>query len=397
MHCRFVAASILAFFSVSGAAMAGDCPGNPDALGTSRTITIDPAEYQRLGTTNYKQTLPLEDHEVVLTFDDGPIPPHTNEVLDTLKAQCVKATFFVVGEMVRAHPDTLRREYNEGHTIGTHTDHHPFMHRLTPEKAKKEIADAILSAEQALGDKSAVAPFFRFPYLDVTSADENIALQMGLSIWSIDFNGSDWTFITPEKVAALSLKRLEEKKKGILLLHDIHDRTAKALPIILSELKKRGYRIVHVVPATGAVAKIEEKPAEKTAEAAAAAGAVQKAPVKTAEATAAKPEEKAAVKAERVVVASAEQKTPAKTEALPAPTKQERAEKVASKQDHAEKKEPAERRRYALRAEHKKTSEGWHTHVNETAMVKPKKNAFESFFDDLWRGNKRDRERSHDD
>ena len=64
----------------------------------------------------------------------------------------------------------------------------------------------------------------------------------------------------PEKVTALALSRLESKKKGVLLLHDIHERTALALPVLLRELKKRGYRVVHVVPAAGAVAKIEEKP-----------------------------------------------------------------------------------------------------------------------------------------
>ena len=112
-----------------------------------------------------------------------------------------------------------------------------------------------------MGDKNAVAPFFRFPYLE--AADER-ALKLGLSIWSADLHGSDWTFINAEKVTALTLSCLEAKKKGIILLHDIHKRTADALPVLLRELKKRGYRVVHVVPATGAVAKIEEKPDAKT-------------------------------------------------------------------------------------------------------------------------------------
>ena len=260
MHCRFVAAGILTFLSFSSAAMAGECAGNPDALGTSRVISLDPAEFKRVGTIEYKQTLPLEDHEVVLTFDDGPIPPHTDKVLDALAAECVKATFFVVGEMATAHPAALQRAYREGHTIGTHTEHHARLDRITADKAQKEISDGLASAAQALGDKNAVAPFFRFPYLDQTGAAEERALQLGLSIWSADFHGSDWTRINAEKVTALALSRLESKKKGILLLHDIHERTASALPVLLRELKKKGYRVVHVVPATGAVAKIEEKP-----------------------------------------------------------------------------------------------------------------------------------------
>src|SRR4029078_8319046 len=81
------------------ASAAERCPGNPDALGTSRVLTINPADFARIGSMQYTQTLPLEDHEVVITFDDGPIHPLTNAVLDTLASECVKATYFLVGEM----------------------------------------------------------------------------------------------------------------------------------------------------------------------------------------------------------------------------------------------------------------------------------------------------------
>ena len=80
------------------AASAGECPGNPNALGTSRTIVVDPRDHSRIGTMDYAETLPLADHEVVLTFDDGPIPPYTSKVLDILAAECVNATYFIVGE-----------------------------------------------------------------------------------------------------------------------------------------------------------------------------------------------------------------------------------------------------------------------------------------------------------
>ncbi len=310
MHCRFIAAGIVAIFSFSGAAMAGDCAGNPDALGTSRVISLDPTEYKRVGTIQYKQTLPLEDHEVVLTFDDGPLPPHTNQVLDALAAECVKATFFVVGEMATAHPAALQRAYSEGHSIGTHTEHHAHLDRLPAEKAQKEIADGLASAAKALGDKNAVAPFFRFPYLDQSGAAEERAEHLGLSIWSADFHGSDWNRISPEKVTALVLSRLESKKKGILLLHDIHDRTAKTLPVLLRELKKRGYRVVHVVPASGAVAKIEEKPdAPAKTEQAALANSAEKTPAKTEQAALATPEQGAAEKPKHSTPVNLDQKS----------------------------------------------------------------------------------------
>ena len=123
MRPLWIALSLLA--CVSAPALAESCPGNPDAIGTSRTITVDPAALPLIGTMQYKNTLPLDDHEVVITFDDGPIPPYSTHVLDTLKENCVKATYFLVGEMAREHPWLVRRIYNEGHTIGTHSETHP--------------------------------------------------------------------------------------------------------------------------------------------------------------------------------------------------------------------------------------------------------------------------------
>ena len=91
------------------ASFSSSCPDNPNALGTSRVLTIGPEEFARIGRMQYEQTLPLGDHEVVLTFDDGPIPPYSNVVLETLASQCIKATYFLVGEMARAHPAIARR------------------------------------------------------------------------------------------------------------------------------------------------------------------------------------------------------------------------------------------------------------------------------------------------
>ena len=86
------------------AAAASDCPDRPGALGVSRTIVVDPREHGRIGTMSYAETLPLADKEVVLTFDDGPIPPRTDKILAILAAECVKATYFIVGTMAREYP-----------------------------------------------------------------------------------------------------------------------------------------------------------------------------------------------------------------------------------------------------------------------------------------------------
>src|SRR4051795_2484 len=133
-------------------ASAADCPGNPGALGTSRTLVVDPREHPRIGTMQYAGTLPLQDREVVLTFDDGPLPPHSNQVLDILASQCVKATFFIIGRMARSFPDGVRRVRDAGHSIGTHTQNHPLgMKRMPIERARQEIDDGIAATEAALG------------------------------------------------------------------------------------------------------------------------------------------------------------------------------------------------------------------------------------------------------
>ncbi|MGO9545299.1 MAG: polysaccharide deacetylase family protein [Rhodomicrobium sp.] len=262
MLFQLAAGAALAFLALLGTAQAGSCPGNPGALGTSRVIAVDPAKHPRIGLLEYSETLPLQDHEVVLTFDDGPLPPHTNKVLDALAAECVKATFFVVGQMAESYPALLQREYREGHTIGTHTMHHPHLNRLRADAAAKEITDGIAAATKVLGKPGAVAPFFRFPYLDESSASEAKALELGLAIWSTDFHGSDWERLTPAQVSATAIGRLERFKKGILMLHDIHERTALALPLILAELKTRGYRVVQAVPAAATPPQTAAKPNE---------------------------------------------------------------------------------------------------------------------------------------
>jgi peptidoglycan/xylan/chitin deacetylase (PgdA/CDA1 family) len=234
-------------------AAAADCPGNPDALGTSRTLVVDPREHPRIGTMQYDETLPLRDHEVVLSFDDGPLPRNSDQVLAILAAQCIKASFFLIGEQARAFPEGVRKLRDAGHTIGTHTQTHPLtMNKMPIERARAEIDDGIASVKAALGpdaDKS-LAPFFRIPGLMRAEAVEDYLASQGIQTWSADFPADDWRHISSSRVYDLAIQRIEAKGKGILLLHDIQARTVAALPRILATLKERGYHIVHVVPAT---------------------------------------------------------------------------------------------------------------------------------------------------
>ncbi len=243
------------------AASAADCPGRPDALGTSRTLVVDPREHPRIGVMQYAETLPLADGEVVLTFDDGPLPKYSNRILEILASHCVRATFFLVGRQAQANPEGVRKVRDAGHTVATHTQNHPGgMHLLPIERVQQEIDEGIASVSAALGDGTAPAPFFRVPGLARGEGIEQYAASKGAQVWSADFPADDWRPVSSSRVYELAMQRLEAKGKGILLLHDIQARTVAALPKILQEMKARGYRIVHVVPATAELAATPTEP-----------------------------------------------------------------------------------------------------------------------------------------
>jgi peptidoglycan/xylan/chitin deacetylase (PgdA/CDA1 family) len=244
--------TVTALVALGAQASAESCPGHPDAIGTSRTIAVDPTEHPHIGSMQYPETLPLRDHEVVLTFDDGPLPRYSNQVLDILAAQCVKATFFTIGRMAQAFPEGVKRLKAEGHTIGTHSQNHLLsFERMPLDKVAQEVDDGVASVKAALGDDGKdLAPFFRIPGLLRSPQVDDLLAARGLMTWSADFLADDWRSISSARVVALALSRLEAKGKGVLLMHDIHARTVAALPTILRELKARGYHIVQVVPAS---------------------------------------------------------------------------------------------------------------------------------------------------
>jgi peptidoglycan/xylan/chitin deacetylase (PgdA/CDA1 family) len=239
-----------------------NCPGHPDALGTSRILPVDPAQYPRVGHMQYPASLPLNDKEVVLTFDDGPLPPHSNEILDILASQCVKVTYFMVGEMARAYPAVVRRAYEEGHTIGTHSEDHPTRFGQLPvEKMRHEIDWGMSDVSAALGDPKYLAPFFRIPGLARSDLVESELAARGLIVFSSDTVADDWhRHIKPNQIIALAMRRLEALGKGILLLHDIHPTTVAALPGLLQQLKNSGFHIVQVVPAASYEIAMAKKP-----------------------------------------------------------------------------------------------------------------------------------------
>ncbi len=231
---------------------AASCP-RPGTLGTSRVMAVAiPEGGLFVGTKSYPTTLPLAPGEVVLTFDDGPAGKTTDQVLAALEAECARATFFVVGRMAAGRPDQLRRIAAAGHTVGHHSMSHVIMNTVPHATALADITegwrtvDGILSGHA--GERPAT-PFFRFPGFAPTAALSSRLAAERVGVFGADLWGSDWTRITSDALLAQVLTRLEARQGGIVLLHDIHPHTAAMVPRLLKELKARGYRVVHIVPA----------------------------------------------------------------------------------------------------------------------------------------------------
>lgn len=274
---RLVALLSVCFLSApAAAAIAPACP--PNALGPSRELLLGTKGGFAIGLKTYPQSLNLADHEIVLTFDDGPSARTTPMVLAALAKQCVRANFFVVGRNAAAHPALVRREIAMGEVVGHHTYSHPAITlRLMSEAAARANIERGFAADDkaAYGriayaplatmgrGKALVAPrvpFFRFPGFADTPALDAWLKSQNIGIFGADLWASDWRTMTPHQELRLVLARLAKARRGILLLHDTRLSTAKMLPQLLVDLKKRGYHIVQLVPDKGPPPKFRHAP-----------------------------------------------------------------------------------------------------------------------------------------
>jgi peptidoglycan/xylan/chitin deacetylase (PgdA/CDA1 family) len=254
-----VVALVLIWSALTGATSAASPPSAPcpraDSLGTSRILDVDAARTPQVGLKSFPETLPLADHEVILTFDDGPWPATTSRVLAALAQECVHATFFLIGRNASAHPELARRIASEGHTIGTHTWSHPSLKRIKPEAAIAEIDHGISAVETALrGTSIPSAPFFRFPGFESTPATLDLLQSRRIVVFGADLWASDWNRMTPKQELNLITERLAAAGNGIILFHDTKAQTAAMLPAFLRYLHDNGYHVVHVKPAEPAAA-----------------------------------------------------------------------------------------------------------------------------------------------
>lgn len=240
-------AAVLAL-SMPAFAMAAECPDNPNALGVSRVVEIDTKGGPGFGMSQYKAYDFLEDKEVVLTFDDGPIRIRTEAVLKALAHHCTKATFFSIGKMALGYPEILREVAKAGHTIGSHTwSHRNLGSRKYRKVAIDEIEQGISAVHRGLG--ADVAPFFRFPYLRDSKETLAHLQKRNVAVFSMDIDTFDFKYHSPARLVSTAMAKLKKHGKGIILMHDIQPVTAKALPRLLDALKAGGFKVVHLTAA----------------------------------------------------------------------------------------------------------------------------------------------------
>jgi len=219
---------------------------NPNALGISRVVQIDTSGGPGFGMEHFRTHDFLNDHEVVLTFDDGPWLNHTPMVLKALADQCVRATFFPIGKHATYYPEILKQVAAAGHTVGSHTWSHKDLSKVSADEAKTEIELGVSAVHAAVG--SATAPFFRFPALKHPPEMVTYLGDRNVAIFSADFDSFDFKMHKPEQVVKSVMEKLAKHGKGIILMHDFQKATAEALPTILAKLKEGGYKVVHMVP-----------------------------------------------------------------------------------------------------------------------------------------------------
>ena len=174
---------------------------------------------------------------VRLTFDDGPDPAVTPQVLATLRSRGVTATFFVIGEKVKANGGLVRREAQLGNAVGNHTWDHPYMTTLSPAEQAAELR----KTSRAIAATGAPTPTqWRPPYEDWNPAVRDLARTMGLTmvLWSYETDSNDWMGGTPEEITATVVSNAHDG--DIVLMHDRIQNTATALPGVLDGLTARG-------------------------------------------------------------------------------------------------------------------------------------------------------------
>ena len=186
---------------------------------------------------------PLANRKIALTFDDGPHPTYTPQVLELLRRYQAKATFFCIGKNVEQHPDLVRQAHQAGHAVGNHSYTHAGTIDFHLQQGwLDELQQTDRAIEQAIGHRPA---FFRPPYGVTTPHLAGAVRASGHHVigwWVRPYDTLKSR--TPDRIARTILRKV--KPGAIILLHDTHDRIVPVLEQLLPELHQRGYALVTV-------------------------------------------------------------------------------------------------------------------------------------------------------
>ena len=180
-----------------------------------------------------------EEHpKIALTFDDGPHPIYTEELLDGLKKRKVMATFFLIGNNIEGNEEVVKRMAEEGHLIGSHTYNHVQLNKLSESKAKEEI----LKGCNKIYETTGVCPSFVRPPFGEWKKNLDFYVTMLPVFWNVD--SLDWKLQNTEKIVKRVVK--DVKEGDIILMHDIFETSVQAAFQIIDTLEKENYEFVTV-------------------------------------------------------------------------------------------------------------------------------------------------------
>lgn len=225
-------------------------PSTPTATVETRQaiLSLTPGRY---GSIQHLRT-PLPPRAIALTFDDGPSPLYNSRVLDILDERGIKATFFFVGQFVRANPEQVREVVRRGHNVASHSWSHPTYLRYRAREAQvTEVRRSYAALAAALADappdeRARIEPMFRFPGLGEGAFLADWLNHHGIIVVSAEAGTDDWRGYSAESITRITLNAMEDNGGGVLVLHETRPQMIQALPGILDELSARGFTFVQI-------------------------------------------------------------------------------------------------------------------------------------------------------
>lgn len=203
-------------------------------------------EIRQTAQTSANRSLPIysveiEEKKIAISFDCAWGVDYTDKLLETMKQNEIRCTFFAVEFWVEKYPEYAKKIVDNGHELGTHSRTHPYMSKLSEKEIRDELTTSSLAIEKATGQKTNL---FRPPYGDYNNLLIDTCKDMGFYPIQWDVDSLDWKNLSATEIA---MRIINGAKNGsIILCHNNGLHTAEAMPLVFSTLKNRGYQFVPI-------------------------------------------------------------------------------------------------------------------------------------------------------